>query len=60
MKKIKQHLISIVDVSGRVVKTYSPIKTNRLIIEKRNLAFGLYFVRIQNKNSKKEMTLMVD
>ncbi len=60
MKKIKQHLISIVDVSGRVVKIYSPIKTNRLIIEKGNLAFGLYFVRIQNKNSKKEMTLMVD
>jgi hypothetical protein len=62
MKQDNQFKISsvvMVDIQGRIMKEFPSINDNRLTIEKGNLPEGLYLLKIQLTNGRKELMKIV-
>ncbi|MDP1725205.1 MAG: T9SS type A sorting domain-containing protein [Bacteroidota bacterium] len=55
------HQINIMDIAGRVVRSYANYKFNTLRIDKEELTPGLYFVNVSNdKNQTGTVKLLID
>jgi hypothetical protein len=46
------HMIELVDMTGRIVRTYNNVKGTEIRIEKENLQQGSYFFRISGANNQ--------
>ncbi len=51
--------INIIDLSGKVVRTYNKTENNRIIIERNGLANGLYFLYILTENGQAKDILII-
>lgn len=51
--------LTILDISGRVIRTHSAITTNRFTIERGDLAPGAYLYRLQNNSDESVGRLVV-
>jgi alpha-amylase len=55
-----ESFITLSDLSGRIVRTYSNVKENSFRIEKDNLSSGVYFVNVTNENNKTATKLVIE
>lgn len=51
--------ISIIDATGRRVKTISPVNTNKLLVNISDLNKGVYYVEITSLKEKKSIRLLI-
>ena len=51
--------INIIDLSGKVVRTYNKTENNRIIIERNGLANGLYYLYILTENGQAKDILII-
>ena len=51
--------INIIDLSGKVVRTYNKTENNRIIIERNGLANGLYYLCILTEKGQAKDILII-
>jgi hypothetical protein len=55
------HNVQLLDIAGRVIRTYDNHKYNTLRIDKEELTSGVYFINVYNdKNQKGAIKLLID
>ena len=52
--------ISLIDVSGRILKEIKTINTNKITVEKGSLSKGIYFVQLMSKNYINKKTMIIE
>jgi hypothetical protein len=56
-----KHNVSIMDITGRTVRTYNNYEFNAIRIERENLSSGTYFIQVvNNKNQVGTIKLMIE
>ncbi len=52
--------INLVDITGKTIRSYSNFDKNTLIIERKNLQSGIYFITIRGENLNKTLKLILE